>query len=202
MDLTTYVSSLREDLTTTASAGDEQTRRAAAMLSAALEPAARLAIMNALSDLAAEVTASLDDHVVDVRLDGREVRVVVTPTAPHVRPDDTPEDEPATTPPADGGDISRITLRLFEELKGQAEQAAAAQGVSLNSFVSQAVQGALQGKGRHGPRGRGPGPRGRGGRPGPWEHGGPWGDWGWPGSHGEGPWSRGGGSRLHGWVEG
>ena len=37
--------------------------------------------MNALSDLAAEVTASLDDHVVDVRLDGRDVRVVVSDPA-------------------------------------------------------------------------------------------------------------------------
>ena len=33
MDLTPYITSLREDLTTTASAGDEQTRRTAALLS-------------------------------------------------------------------------------------------------------------------------------------------------------------------------
>jgi hypothetical protein len=78
MDLTPYIASLREDLVTAASAGDENTRRAAEVLAAALEPAARLAIMNALSDLAAEVTASLDDHVVDVRLAGRDVQVVVT----------------------------------------------------------------------------------------------------------------------------
>ena len=39
-----------------------------------------------------------------------------------------------------------MTLRLFEQLKSQAEQAAAPQGVSLNTFVSQAVQGALSGK--------------------------------------------------------
>ncbi|MFN2536351.1 MAG: toxin-antitoxin system HicB family antitoxin, partial [Pseudonocardiaceae bacterium] len=64
MDLTPYVNQLREDLTTAASAGDEQTRHTAAMLGVALAPAARLAIMNALSDLAAEVTAALDDRVV------------------------------------------------------------------------------------------------------------------------------------------
>ena len=83
---------LREDLATAASAGDENTRRTAAVLAAALEPAARLAIMNALSDLAAEVTASLDDHVVDVRLDGRDVQVVVTGTGPAHEP---PRDERA-----------------------------------------------------------------------------------------------------------
>jgi HicB family len=143
MDLTPYIASLREDLVTAASAGDENTRRSAEVLAAALEPAARLAIMNALSDLAAEVTASLDDHVVDVRLAGRDVQVVVTGRgAPH---DDSRSDD---VPPVDeSGDMSRMTLRLFEQLKAKAEQAAAAQGVSLNTFVQQAVQGALHRKG-------------------------------------------------------
>ncbi|TCP50159.1 HicB-like protein involved in pilus formation [Tamaricihabitans halophyticus] len=199
MDVSAYVASLREDLTAAAAAGDEQTRRAAAMLSAALEPSARLAIMNALSDLAAEVTASLEDHIVDVRLDGRDVRVVVTRSdteAHEPRADEFPEDtEPPVTPPIDGGDISRITLRLFDELKGKAEEAAAAQGMSLNSYVTQAVQGALHGKEQlrwmhergHGQHGRGRG-RARGRRDG--DRGGPWGDW------------PGGGSRLHGYVRG
>ena len=149
MDLSQYVTRLREDLASAAAAGDEQTQRTAALLGAAIEPAARLALMNALSDLAAEVTAALDDRVVEVRLDGRDVRV-------SVGPDTTaePDPEPAETPPfrgfsgADAGDISRITLRLVEQIKNQAEQAAAAQGVSLNSWVAQAVQGALSGHGR------------------------------------------------------
>jgi hypothetical protein len=144
MDLTPYIASLREDLATAASAGDESTQRTAAVLGAALEPAARLAIMNALSDLAAEVTASLDDHVVDVRLVGREVQVVVTGTAPPR--ESAPEDVPP--PQNETGDMSRMTLRLFEQLKSKAEQAAAAQGVSLNTFVQQAVSGALHGKRR------------------------------------------------------
>src|SRR5437762_6751222 len=130
MDLTPYLTSLREDLTTTASAGDEDTRRAAALLAAAIEPAARLAIMHALSDLAAEVTAQLDGTVVDVRLDGRDVQVAVT----HATPE--PEDTPPPPPPPPGGEsaenISRMTLRMFEELKAKAESEAAAQGVSLN----------------------------------------------------------------------
>jgi HicB family len=144
MDLTPYVSTLREDLTTAASAGDDQTRRTAAVLAAALEPAARLAIMTALSDLAAEVTAALEDRVVEVRLDGRDVRVSVTgthhPDAPHV-----PPVPPPPPPPDPTGDITRITLRLFEQLKSQAERAAAQQGVSLNAWLSQAVQDALHG---------------------------------------------------------
>ncbi len=148
MDLSPYVASLREDLTTTASAGDDTTRRAAAVLAAAIEPAARLAIMNALADLAAEVTAQLPDHVVEVRLDGRDVRVAVTGTG---GPAEGPGATPPPPPPAgDGGDMSRMTLRLFEELKAKAERAASTQGVSLNTFVQQALQGALSGHGGKG----------------------------------------------------
>ena len=173
MDLTPYIASLREDLANTAAAGDEHTRRAAALLSSALEPAVRLTLMNALADLAAEVTAALPGQVVDVRLDGRDVRVVVTGAAEEPASRATPRDTTPPPPPMDGGDISRITLRLVEQIKGQAERAAAAQGVSLNTFVSQAVQGAL-----------GHGALGGGGH----KH-----------HHGKDDRS---GSHLHGWVEG
>jgi HicB family len=172
MDLTPYINQLREDLTTAASAGDEQTRHTAAVLGVALEPAARLAIMNALSDLAAEVTATLDDRVVEVRLDGRDVRVAVSSpsdgatephaTGPHAtgshatgsRADGSPPPfEPGAAPFGDaGGDIRRMTLRLIDQLKAQAERAAAEQGVSLNTWVSQAVAGALRGEPWHEPQ--------------------------------------------------
>ncbi|MCR3748447.1 toxin-antitoxin system HicB family antitoxin [Lentzea californiensis] len=146
MDLSPYIASLREDLATAASAGDENTRRTAAALSAALEPAARLAIMNALSDLAAEVTASLEGQVVDVRLSGRDVQVVVTGSA-EPEPEPAPRHEMPNFGMGDAtGDISRITLRMINELKSKAEAAASAQGMSLNSFIQQAVGGAVHGK--------------------------------------------------------
>jgi hypothetical protein len=170
MDIGRYVTQLREDLAAAAAPGDEQTRRTAALLGAAAEPAARLAIMNALADLAAEITAALGDRTVEVRLDGREVRVAVGP--------DPAAEAPPPPPPPPGagmeGDISRITLRLVEQIKGQAEQAAASQGVSLNAWLAQAVQGALSGaQGRR-------------------RHGRPWGD---------APDDR-DGRHLRGWVEG
>jgi hypothetical protein len=142
MDVTRYVSALRDDVTAAAAAGDEQTQRTAALLAAAIEPAARLAIMNALADLATEVTEALDgDRTVELRLDGREVKVVVSDPSPAPGPPPPPPPPPF----ADAGDISRITLRLMEEIKGRAEQAANQQGVSLNAWISQAVQGALRG---------------------------------------------------------
>ena len=180
MDIGRYVAQLRDDLTAAAATGDEQTQRTAALLGAALEPAARLTLMTALADLTAEINTELGDRTVDVRLDGRDVRVVVSPD--HVAEAPPP---PPRGPGVDTGDISRITLRLVEQIKGQAEQAASAQGVSLNAWLAQAVQGALSGQRRRGGRG-------------PW--GGPWG----------GPEDRdqerhGGpddGRHLRGWVEG
>lgn len=161
MDLTPYISQLREDLTAAASAGDEQTRHTAVVLGAALEPAARLAIMSALSDLAAEVTAALDDRVVEVRLDGRDVRVAVGSATDDAHSSGHSAGGPRTDgppPPSDspfgdaGGDIRRMTLRLIDQVKSQAERAAAEQGVSLNTWVSQAVAGALRGESWNDPR--------------------------------------------------
>jgi HicB family len=194
MELSPYVSALRENLTAAAAAGDEQTRTAARVLAATIEPAARLAIMTALSDLAGEVTLALEDRVVEVRLDGQDVQVVVT-GAPN---DQVPEDEPPPTMTDPNGDISRITVRLLEELKTKAEEVAAARGVSLNSFVSQAVQGALYNAGR----GRG----GGGGQNQNWGGGnwGNWGQWGQQSGDNDDRSGRGGrgSSRVRGWVEG
>lgn len=181
MDLTSYTAALRDDLGAAAALGDETTRRTAASLGAAVEPAARLTVMAALSDLAAEVTAALGDRVVEVRLDGRDVRVVVTGGG-----DEPPVVAPAppaeTTPTLEelGGDVSRVTLRMFEQVKARAEQAASAQGVSLNSWLSQTVQGALN-QGEPGRGGAGLGQvlgRAFGGEPGS------------------------GGATLRGWVQG
>lgn len=149
MDLDPYITQLQENLTSAASAGNEHTREIAGLLATAIEPAARLAIMNALSDLAAEVTTHLDNGVVELRLDGRDVRIAVTPSTSAGSDQQTRPTTPSSPPPppnAESGDISRISLRLLDQLKTQAEQAASVQGVSLNSWVAQAVQGALRGE--------------------------------------------------------
>ena len=164
MELSSYTAELRENLAAAASLGDESTQRAAAALAAALEPAARLALMHALSDLAAEVTRQLADGgtpvSVDVRIEGRDL-TVVTHRAPTTTgagassaawssasswatgPDASAEagagDGHERTFAEAGGDLTRTTVRMFNELKGRAEKAAAEQGVSLNSFISKAV---------------------------------------------------------------
>jgi hypothetical protein len=138
MDLTPYVAELEESLAAAAAAGDDQTRRTAAALAAALQPAARLSIMNALADLALEVTDVLGDRTVELRLEGGDVNVAVSTPAVE---DEAPESPPPLAP---GGESARITLRLPEELKDQAERAATAGAVSLNTWLTRAVQSALQ----------------------------------------------------------
>lgn len=153
MELSIYTQALREDLLSAAAVGDEDTRRSAAMLSAAIEPAARLAILNALSDFAAEVTGQLEDTTVEVRLDGREVRVAVEH---HHHNRTTAETEAPLIDPNEfskafaeaSGDLSRTTVRMFNELKSQAEKAANDQGVSLNAYISRAVAESIRGSRR------------------------------------------------------
>jgi len=53
MDITPYVDSLRRDLTAAAEAGSEEVRAAAERLTLALDPAMRLALMDALAQAAA-----------------------------------------------------------------------------------------------------------------------------------------------------
>jgi hypothetical protein len=177
MDLTPYVTALRDDLAAAASVGDEQTARAGSALAGALEPAVRLALMDALSELAAEVSEHLDDRTVSLRLRGREVDVAVERTPDAAAPEEPaaggffagPASSPFAGPggpfrhagapgPGDMRDISRMTLRLVDQIKGQAEQAAASQGMSLNSWISQAVQGALRDGWGRGHRGHDWGP--------------------------------------------
>ncbi|MFI7666292.1 toxin-antitoxin system HicB family antitoxin [Nocardia sp. NPDC049526] len=136
MDLNKYTAQLREDLIAAAALGDEKTQATAAALAAATESSARLALLAALSDLAAEVSAELGDRTVHVSVDGTDATV-------DVRKNPAAENEHPTIEEMTG-DISRVTLRMVEQLKAKAEEAAAASGVSLNSWLSNAVSGAVR----------------------------------------------------------
>lgn len=141
MDLTPYVESLRADLDAAAAAGTEQTRETAQVLSGALDAAVRLCLLDALSAMAAEVTAATDLAEVEVRMQGRDPQVVVrVPEAPPAAPDPPPtasedDDDRAT---------ARVTLRLPESLKAEAEACASTEGLSVNAWMVRAVAGAAR----------------------------------------------------------
>jgi hypothetical protein len=137
MDITPYVDSLRRDLTSAADAAGPDARAAADRMMFALEPAMRLAVMETLSQAAAEITAELPAGFVEVRLRGREPELVVDVPA-HA----APEPAAAPTPAADDdvesegeGAIVRVSLRIPEAVKVRAEDLAARSGHSLNGWI-------------------------------------------------------------------
>src|SRR5580704_17179210 len=113
MDLTQYVSDLRYQLTVAAEAGGDDARELAERLTAPLESAARLALLEALSAAAAEITRDLAPVSVDLRLRGREPSFVVTPPPAEHGPQEADEPAAEVPPPADGEDsaMARINFR-------------------------------------------------------------------------------------------
>ncbi|MGI5191039.1 histidine kinase [Promicromonospora sp. CA-289599] len=155
MDLTRYVDELQRQLSTAAAAGGEEVRKIAGRLTAPLDAAARLVLLEALSAAAGEISAELAPGSVDVRLRGGEPEfVVAAPAAAVPAAVPTAVAEQAATPPtpagpagtaadADAGATTRTTLRLPDHLKTQAEAAATRDGVSVNTWLVRAVAAAL-----------------------------------------------------------
>jgi hypothetical protein len=144
MDITPYVDSLRRDLVAAAEAGGPDIKQAAERLALALDPSARLVLMEAISQAAAEITTEMRSGSVDVRLTGRELDFVVqsepmTPPAPPAPPaPPTPEEM------EEEGGLARISLRIPESVKGKAEEMAARSGHSLNTWLVNVVRAATR----------------------------------------------------------
>ncbi|MBL1090948.1 MULTISPECIES: hypothetical protein [Streptomyces] len=163
MDLAPYVDNLRHELAVAADAGGDDARALAERLTAPLESATRLTLLNALSAAMSEVTRELAPGSVDVRLRGLDPEFVVTaPPAPEsFREAQEPvADAAALAPPpppadTDDGAMARINFRLPGHLKARIEDAAAADGLSANAWLLRVVSTALDGGERVGPPGRG-----------------------------------------------
>ncbi len=157
MDLTPYVASLRHELAVAADAGGEDARALAERLTAPLESAVQLVLLDALSAAAAEITRDLAPGSVDLRLRGREPSFVVTPP-PADRPFEEPRQAADIPPPGalegEEGAMARISFRLTEHLKGRVEEAAALAGLSVNAGLGRAAAAALEPdeRGRRAPR--------------------------------------------------
>ncbi|GAA3488500.1 MULTISPECIES: hypothetical protein [Streptomyces] len=145
MDLSPYVDTLRRELAVAAEAGGEDARVLAERLTAPLESAARLALLNVLSDAMGEVTRELAPGSVDVRLRGLDPSFVVTPAPGAPSEPSAPSAPPAPVlpPEADDGGTARINLRLPTHLKTRAEDAASREGLSLNAWLVRAVGAAV-----------------------------------------------------------
>ena len=145
MDLQPYVDSVRHELNVAAEAGGADAAALADRLSAPLESAFRLALLEALSEAAEEITRELAPGSVDVRLRGRDPAFVVTAAL-----EEPAEEIPEATASGDldEGGTWRVTLRLPEGLRTGVDAAARSAGLSVNAWLVRAVSGALGADGR------------------------------------------------------
>ncbi len=145
MQVSPYVEELQRQLVNAAAAGGAETSEVVERLVVALEAAGRLTILDALSEAVAEITGQLTPGSVDLRLRGRDVEFAVTqPVSAPTQEQPSPRSQPASFDDDDDSTASRTTVRLPDGLKARAAQAAAAEGLSFNSWFVRTVAAALE----------------------------------------------------------
>jgi hypothetical protein len=145
MDLTPYVDTLRRELAVAAEAGGEDARELAERLTAPLESATRLTMLNVLSAAMDEITRELAPGSVDVRLRGLDPDFVVTPPSTDGEPAEpaAPVEPFKAAADVEEGGTARVNLRLPARLKARAEEAATREGLSVNAWLVRAVSAAV-----------------------------------------------------------
>lgn len=143
MDLTPYVARLQRDLVVAARAGGPEASELAELVAGTLEPSARMLLLDAVVEAAAEVSERLAPGSVDVRMRGRDLDLVVSPAVPDVAPAPTPAPATVETDDDEAGGTARLSLRLPERLKPRVEEAAEAAGMSVNAWLVRTVATAV-----------------------------------------------------------
>ena len=147
MELTPYITALRQQLAAAAEAGGEDARALAERLYSPLEAAVRLALLDTLSAATDEITRDLAPGSVELRIRNREPAFVVTPPpaeVPYEAPEPMAPPVPSAAPDGDEGVTARINVRLGEGLKGRIEDAASQAGLSVNAWLVRAAAAALE----------------------------------------------------------
>jgi hypothetical protein len=158
MELERHVNRLSEQLEAVAEPGGEEARALAQRLTAPLGAAVRLMLLDVLEVAAAEITRELAPGSVELRLRGGDPEFVVT--AGSAGPDEAAGGGagdlrsavaawsaggslPSPAGTGEGG-VSRINLRLPDELKSRVEQGAEREGLSVNSWLVRAAAAAVE----------------------------------------------------------
>lgn len=139
MDLQPYVDAVRHELSVAAAAGGPDAEALAERLTAPLDSAIRLALLEALSEAAEQITRDVAPGSVEVRLRGRDPEFRVSPGMEEFR------DAPGVvaSESEDDGGTWRVTLRLPEHLRARVDAAARGDGLSVNAWLVRAVSAAL-----------------------------------------------------------
>ncbi|MDR1998708.1 MAG: toxin-antitoxin system HicB family antitoxin [Frankiaceae bacterium] len=136
MQIEPYIERVAEQLMASAALGDARTQEIAAALGETAHSAIQLALLQAVSGAAEEITAALFEvgapgaPTVAAHFDGGELAFRVTLS-----------EDPSPPPAADEKDATaRISLRLSESLKSEIEQAAEREAVSVNAWLVRAAR--------------------------------------------------------------
>jgi hypothetical protein len=156
MELEPYVAAVRQEFALSAEAAGDEATAVAERLIVPLESSMRLALLEALSAAADEITRDLAPGSVHVRLQGREPQFVVTPAPAETFAEAGPVPlppiaGPPSAPEGDDGAVARINFRLAQHLKDRIEQAADRSGLSVNGWLVRAAAAALDADDRLGP---------------------------------------------------
>ncbi len=164
MDLSPYLETVRHGVTSAAALGDDNTRQTAERLGGAVESSTRLALIRALSDAAAQISAETAPTSVELRMNGPDPELVVlvpapTPEPTLLLPDDFTPYPGAAEPGAADADsdstlgeagatdddepVARISLRLPASVKAKVDEKADRDGISTNAWLLRAVMVAL-----------------------------------------------------------
>ena len=132
MELSPYLEAVARDLDRATALADEQTRELTHRVASVIEPGLRLAMVQLLSDVAAQLTAELDGPVITIHMEGRD------PSWHIARDEATLVAHDAE--PGEDDNSARVTVRLPEVVKKRAEAAAQNAGQSLNTWIVQALR--------------------------------------------------------------
>jgi hypothetical protein len=158
MQLNQHLERLRDRLSLVVDGERDEEARAAQRLLASLDDSVRLMLLDVLAAAAAEITRELAPGSVELRLRGSDPEFVVS--TPSMAPTRTATDTlPVDAESSVGGEavagegaVTRINLRLPEQLKGRVEQAAEREGLSINAWLVRAVSAVVE-RGRSGAAG-------------------------------------------------
>ena len=137
METAQFIEGLQEDLRELAQIGGDELVHAARRLEGAVKQSATLRLIDALTQVALDLSSQLPNGHIDVRLSGQDPELVYVEE----------EGEEAPAPAGDDGLSSRITLRLPDSLKASVERAAESEGASVNTWIVRALQRAVSGGG-------------------------------------------------------
>jgi HicB family len=157
MNLEPYIENVQRQLAAAVASGGDEARALAEQLGPALASAIRLALQDALAAAADEITVELAPGSVELRLRGREPEFVVSAAPADVPVAEAEETPPAYVEPTDSkhGAMSRINLRMSEQLRARIEVAASSAGLSVNAWLVRVAAAAADRSGQE-RRGRGP----------------------------------------------